>query len=125
MKLTYNILWIEDRPRQVENAIEYIKVRLARKGFDLNVKKIQKVESDKSLRKHFSNADYDLLVVDYKMQPGEKTGDQLIRSIRRFCDSTDIVFYSSDTPENLRGMISVDGVYCVNRNDLGLSLIHI
>jgi CheY-like chemotaxis protein len=122
MKLDYNILWIDDRPRQVESAIEHVRVRLARKGFDLNVKQVQQVDDDKSLKRHFANADYDLLVVDYRMQPGARDGSQLIRSIRRLCDSTDIVFYSSDTPDELRGKINVDGVYCVNRNDLGARL---
>jgi len=125
MRLNYNILWIDDRPRQVEHAIEHVRVRLARKGFNLEVKTLEEVGDDRSLRNHFRNQDFDLLVVDYKMQPEARSGDQLIRSIRMFCDSTDIVFYSSATPDELRTKINVDGVYCVNRHHLGERLDHI
>ncbi len=125
MNLDYDILWIDDRPRQINDVKEHIQNRLARKGFDLKVKMLQHPGDDKSLQRQFNSRDFDLLVVDFKMQPDERNGDDLIRSIRRFCDTTDIVFYSSETPSALRAKIDVDGVYCANRNHLKDTLDHV
>ncbi len=125
MNLEYDILWIDDRPRQVNDVKEHIQVRLARKGFNLHVKMLDAPGDDRSLRKQLNSKDFDLLVVDYKMHQQSRNGDDLIRSIRRFCDSTDIVFYSSEKPTDLRKKIDVDGVYCANRDHLKDTLDHV
>lgn len=118
MNLDYSVLWIDDRPKQVSDVIEHIKVRLARKGFDLKVDSLSDDISDKILRKRIRNNSYDLLVVDFKMPDGERNGDELIRVLRTLSDSTDIVFYSSENASSLRKRIDVDGVYCANRVNL-------
>lgn len=125
MNLDYDILWIDDRPKQIQNAIEHVRIKLARKGFELNVKTIERVDSKQSLARHFNQKEYDLLVVDYQMQQNAETGDNLIRHIRSFCDTTDIVFYSSERPTELRSKIDVDGVFCVNRENLPEKLDHV
>lgn len=125
MNLNYDVLWIDDRPQQVSNVREHIQVRLARKGFDLNVKMLNNPGNDRSLQRHFKNQDFDLLIIDYKLQKQDRNGDDLIRSIRRFCGSTDIVFYSSEKPSELRKKIDVDGVYCANRERLKETLDHV
>ncbi|RZG13473.1 response regulator [Pseudoalteromonas sp. CO342X] len=125
MKQTYNILWIDDRQNQVEKAQNRVREKLARMGFELELKKVSKINNDSELKGLFKSIQYDLLVVDYKMQQGAKDGSELIKVIRRHCTATDIAFYSSDTPQNLRAKINVDGVYCFNRADLPNQLIHL
>lgn len=122
MKLTYKVLWIDDRQNQVSAAQEHIKIKLARMGFELELKQMQKVDSDSCLRKTLVRDDFDLLVVDYKMQPDAMNGSDIIKIIRRHCTSVDIVFYSSETPQELRNKINSDGVYCVSRNNLPANL---
>ncbi|WP_279011200.1 hypothetical protein [Aeromonas jandaei] len=118
MSLTYKILWIDDRPKQVSAAIRTIENKLMRMGVEYYVETIDKVASPKSLQKKVRTADYDLIVVDYKLGDECSTGDEIIKAIRLCIFSTDIVFYSSETPSVLRTKIHVDGVYCFNREDL-------
>ncbi|ELA8168570.1 hypothetical protein RGL49_000975 [Vibrio parahaemolyticus] len=125
MKLKYNVLWFDDRPKNVSSAQEHIKIKLARMGFELCLDCRQDVGSETTIKKLFQNNDYDLLVVDYKLKESDKDGSDLIKVIRRYCTATDIVFYSSETPAKLRSKISVDGVYCYNRNDLPANLTYI
>lgn len=119
MKINYKILWIDDRPKQVSAAMEHVKTKLDRLGFILNLDTMQQV-TETSLRRAIHSNDYDLLVVDYKLEPGSEAGDgdKVIRSIRKISDMTDIVFYSSEKPGTLRTKINVDGVYCFNRDEL-------
>ena len=125
MKLTYNVLWIDDRQRQIAPAQDRVRAKLARLGFELNLTKVDKVDDENQLKAHFKKNNFDLLVVDYKMQPGAKDGGELIKIIRRYCTATDIAFYSSETPKQLRTKINVDGVYCYNRNSLPNELMHL
>ncbi|WP_318437861.1 response regulator [Photobacterium leiognathi] len=125
MKLEYNVLWFDDRPKNVASAQEHIKLKLARMGFDLKLDCRQDVGSEEAIKNIFRKKDYDLLVVDYKLKEEDRDGSDLIKIIRRYCTATDIVFYSSETPAKLRSKISVDGVYCYNRNDLPANLTYI
>jgi len=125
MKLTYNVLWIDDRQKQIAPAQDRVRAKLARLGFELNLITVDKVDDDNQLKAYFKKHDFDLLVVDFKMQPGAKNGGELIKVIRRYCTATDIAFYSSETPKQLRTKINVDGVYCYNRNSLPNELMHL
>lgn len=125
MKLEYNVLWFDDRPKNVSSAQEHIKLKLARMGFDLKLDCRQDVGNEDTIKNIFKKKDYDLLVVDYKLKEEDRDGSDLIKIIRRYCTATDIVFYSSETPATLRSKISVDGVYCYNRNDLPANLTYI
>jgi CheY-like chemotaxis protein len=125
MKLTYKVLWIDDRQKQVSNAQDRVREKLARLGFELCLTKIDKVDSEKQLRDILIKNEFDLLVVDYKMQAKAKDGSELIKIIRRSCTATDIAFYSSETPSDLRSKINVDGVYCYNRNHLPSDLMYL
>lgn len=125
MKLTYNVLWIDDRQKHVENAQNRVREKLARLGFELKLTKITRVNDENQLKACLTKNEFDLLIVDYKMQEGEKNGSELIKIIRRYCTATDIAFYSSETPKELRTKIDVDGVYCYNRNTLPNELMHL
>lgn len=122
MNLEYKILWIDDHPRQVEHAKQFVLERLARKGFKLEVKFLNNVSSAQSLKSHFTS-DYDLLAIDYQMSNGSINGDQVVKAIRNYCPLTEIVFYSSSSPQELREKMweqkaIVDGVYYANRQNL-------
>jgi len=122
MNLEYKILWIDDHPKQVEPAKQFILERLARKGFQLRVQFLNNVETAASLKSHFSS-DYDLLAIDYQMSNGSINGDQIVKAIRSYCPLTEIVFYSSSPTQELKEKmlaqkIMVDGVYYANRKDL-------
>lgn len=123
MNLNYKVLWIDDHPMRVQNAKEIVKTKLARKGFDLDVKFLSKVEQSHSLRKHFVDQEYDLLAIDFQMTGDGLQGDQIVKAIRLYCPLTEIVFYSSSPTNELRTIminknIMMDGVYYANRNDL-------
>ncbi|MFT6403938.1 MAG: CheY-like chemotaxis protein [Marinomonas primoryensis] len=125
MKLIYNVLWIDDRQRQVETAQNRVREKLARLGFELKLTKVEKVNDDNTLKSLLTKNEFDLLVVDFKMQPDAKDGSELIKTIRRYCTATDIAFYSSETPKQLRTKIDVDGVYCYSRNNLPSEVMHL
>ena len=118
MSLDFNVLWIDDRPNQVRNAKEHIALKLNRKGFVLNVDEIQTVSNVQKLSNKIKSNDYDLIVVDFKFDSSDLQGDDIIKAIRRSCFATDIVFYSSCSPSELRRHINVDGVYCASRNNI-------
>lgn len=125
MNLDYDVLWIDDRPRQIEDVKNHISAKLSRRGFNLNVKMIENPGDGSTLKKHFKSTKYDLLVVDYRLQSESSDGNVLIRKIRRFCHYTDVVFYSSEDAKALRAKIDVDGVYCANRPDLRDTIWHV
>lgn len=118
MNLDYDVLWIDDRPRQVSGVMNHLSVKLSRKGFNLVVKMIEDPGDGTTLKRHFKSTKYDLLVVDYRLQSESLMGNDLIRKIRSFCRYTDVVFYSSEDAKALREKIDVDGVYCANRPNL-------
>jgi CheY-like chemotaxis protein len=69
MKLIYNVLWIDDRQRQVETAQNRVREKLARLGFELKLTKVEKVNDDNTLKSLLTKNEFDLLVVDFNMQP--------------------------------------------------------
>lgn len=122
MNLEYKMLWIDDHPKQVESAKQFVLERLARKGFQLKVQFLNNVKTAESLKSHFSS-DYDLLAIDFQMSNGSINGDQIVKAIRSYCPLTEIVFYSSSPTQELKEKmlsqkIMVDGVYYANRKDL-------
>ncbi|MEY8213972.1 MAG: hypothetical protein RPR97_05745, partial [Colwellia sp.] len=60
MKLTYKVLWIDDRQKQVSNAQDRVREKLARLGFELCLTKIDKVDSEKQLRNILIKNEFDL-----------------------------------------------------------------
>ncbi len=118
MSLMYKVLWIDDRPKQVSFAIKKIENKLLRMGAEHDIETLDRVGTNVSLQKKIRESGYDLIVVDYKLGDGCSSGDEVIKAIRSCVFSTDIVFYSSETPSVLRSKIHVDGVYCLNRDEL-------
>lgn len=123
MKISYNILWIDDEPNSVDTDQEDVKDYLEEFGIRADINFVE-APADGSIKErlehHLKDPDLDLLMVDYHME-GLK-GDQLVRLIR----DTDhiylpVIFYSSSTVSDLLDAVreaELDGVYIANRNAL-------
>lgn len=118
MRIKYNILWIENEQTWLETAVKFVLQLLDENGFDFtptHVKTKEEVtvllETDPSLKS------YDLILVDFQLDKGER-GDVIIENIREHKIYTEIVFYSQDLP-GIRKILSekfIDGVYVTHRN---------
>lgn len=121
MKLEYKILWFDDQPDSVKSMEEGISTRLSRLGFQLSVdwkKEVKDVGSFlASLQKR---TDIDLILMDWNMGANKDNGAVLAKRLRSKT-YTEIVFYSSASPAELRKAIyeqDIDGVYCIRRDTL-------
>ncbi|RYC43095.1 response regulator [Pectobacterium zantedeschiae] len=121
MKLEYKILWFDDQPHNVDSAKDGLQTRLARIGFKLNIEWVEKIGNIGSLMTKLArNFNYDLILVDWDLGNDSIKGDELAKHLRKNF-KTDIIFYSSESPKNLRKLIfdkGVDGVFCIRRDNL-------
>lgn len=120
MKISYDILWIDDRPDVIRDAMDSAVDFLNEYGITVNMTlKIAREDENirESIRHDLSNPDLDLIVVDYVM-PNIK-GDELIRLIR----TSDhvflpVIFYSSQDIADVYKSVyekQLDGVYITQR----------
>ncbi|UTH76389.1 hypothetical protein [Chromobacterium sp. IIBBL 290-4] len=94
---------------------------MARLGFKLDIKWVDKVRDINSLVPQLKKmGDFDLILMDWNL--GEKENDGAVVAKRlRSGFHTEIVFYSSASPSDLRRAIfeqDIDGVYCTRRDSL-------
>ena len=109
MNLKYRILWVEDDKEWVESEIEFIEDYLEKYGFILEYKNPEKYEKN-----DFSQ--FDIIVVDYNLANEEK-GESVIEIIRKQELYTEILFYSIDGEDKLRGLVKdLDGIYCASKD---------
>ncbi|TAI97898.1 response regulator [Pectobacterium versatile] len=121
MKLEYKILWFEDQPHNVAGPADGIKDRLYRAGFKLTIEWVKTIGDVNSfigqLRK---KNDFDLILMDWNLGTSIPNGASLAKRVRNNAH-TEIVFYSSAAPNELREAIykeEIDGVYCTRRDNL-------
>ena len=118
MRLTYNLLWLEDDPDWLETTRELIEDELDNLGFTL---KLTKYKDGKFFEERFNNngfAEFDLILIDYKLENNEH-GDIIIKKIRENVIYTDVLFYSQDV-ESIKkcfSELSLEGVYYASRED--------
>ena len=121
MKLEYKVWWFDDQPQHIRSAVDGINDRLARKGFKLQVKPIDRVGDVGSLLCELELLDKpDLIMMDWHLND-KQNGAVIAKAIRRRFQYTEIVFYSAATTKELRKAIfdqDIDGVYCANRDTL-------
>lgn len=123
MRLDYQILWFEDQQNNVEEVAKGLSTRLSRLGFNLQV---QWIKPGSDLNNTFGNIknivnNFDLILLDYDLGKDSFNGADIAKKLRRSNLLTDIIFYSSAPPHNLRQFMfdhHVDGVFCINRNNL-------
>lgn len=126
MKLSYKILWFDDQPHNVDAAKEYLKQELANFGFKLEIVWASRENEYQERIESLSNYhDFDLIMIDWDLGKGTSenslTGDTLAKKVRKNT-YTEIIFYSAKPAKELRQLIfeqNIDGVYSVNRKNLG------
>lgn len=128
MKLNYKILWFDDQPDSAKNMEQGIANRLGRLGFSLEVEWNTGVRDENSFLAELQRRkDIDLILMDWNMGAHADNGAVLAKKLRRKV-YTEIVFYSSASPSELRKAIyeqDIDGVYCVRRDTLVNETMHV
>lgn len=121
MKLEYRILWFDDQPANNKPYEDTIRNSLARLGFEPQIDlRVVVAGCSDPLSNLPAQHDVDLVLMDWKLGGGHD-GATLARRLRQTFRDTDIVFYSSEVPKNLRKLIfeqDIDGVYCFHRTNL-------
>lgn len=123
MRLDYQILWFEDQKNNVEEVAKGLSTRLSRLGFNL---KVEWIKPGNDLNNTFGSIknivnNFDLILLDYDLGKDNFNGVDIAKKLRRSNFLTDIIFYSSASPHDLRKFMfdnHVDGVFCINRNNL-------
>src|SRR5689334_9577229 len=118
MRITYNILWVENEKDWLEPSLDYVREIVEENGFDF---KYKHVSSEKEIEDLLATEnplkEYDLILVDLQLDKGER-GNQIIENIREHKIFTDVIFYSQDI-QGIRQAVAkhfLDGVYCASRN---------
>jgi len=121
MHLEYRILWFED---QIENIRPYqfnISNAISRLGFNPKIETREVIAGAKDpLVDLPSSRDIDLVIMDFKLGGGYD-GASLAKRLKVTYRDTDMVFYSSESPRDLRRLIfeqDIDGVFCFHRTTL-------
>lgn len=116
MKLTYSILWFDDNDEYLESLDkEYIKGEFTKWGFYCDIKFVTdpvQFTSESPYRK------FDLIVVDYSLDPYDGHGQDFIRLVRDQNVLTDVIFYSSHPASDLWDAIrqeELEGIFVSNR----------
>ncbi len=125
MRLDFNILWIDDQPKNIKSAQDSVSIRLGNEGFKLVAHNALNIEDALGYLKESVFLDeVDLVLVDYDL--GGSYGDVALRDIRDKLPYRDIIFYSAVAPTKLRKLAfdqNVEGVYCASREDLVDSVV--
>lgn len=128
MKLDYKILWFDDQPDSATGMQQGIATRLTRLGFQLNVEWHKEIkDSGAFLGGLQKRNDIDLILMDWNMGLNAENGAVLAKKLRNKT-YTEIVFYSSAAPSELRKAIyeqDIDGVYCIRRETLVQEVMHV
>lgn len=117
MNLDFGILWIEDSFSIEEE--DNLKRRVREAGFIARIRTIPNSQGiDDLARAHSLYHDYDIILLDYRLEDAENGADIAPR-IRELFPSTTILFYSGSLDESqLRRLMAdnvVEGVYCSAR----------
>jgi len=122
VKLEFVLLVVDDSPDNVEQAILLLKDHLSAQGFHLK----QEVAEDLSEQGLKSLADsqgrnYDLVMVDFDLELGERNGALVASQLRQKLSYVDMVFYSSMSVSDLLSHLAeqkVSGVFAEHRENL-------
>lgn len=117
MSIKFRILWFEDNEEWYITIKENITNYLASKNF---VAEFNRYDSADSINGTLEIFEYDLILVDLKLDHGTK-GTNAIKSIREKNILSDALFYSSDGVDKIRtemGTEIFEGVYFSSRDDI-------
>jgi hypothetical protein len=127
MKLTYSILWFDDREEYLESVdIDYIKDEFSKLGFDCSI--IFVTEANKFLEKS-PYKDFDLILVDYSIDPDkDQYGQEFIRSVRDQEVLTEVIFYSTNEVSDLWEAVKIEkleGVFIAQKPNEVIKLLKV
>jgi hypothetical protein len=122
LRLDFNVLWVDDQPKNIKSSIERLESELEAEGFKLRPTICAKAADvgDKVKDNVFSD-EIDLILVDWDLDAGNK-GEDILKQVRNTARYKDIVFYSARKPvAELRKVafdINLDGIFFSNRESL-------
>ena len=127
MTLDFVLLVIDDDPGPTGEALLTLREHLDGLGFDLSVFTHSTDFSDATLTElsHAEGRNYDLVMIDYRLDPADQNGAAVARRLRTDLPYTDMVFYSSDRTAALLTELAsheVDGVFVATRQELADAL---
>jgi len=121
MRIGYKIFWVEDDDSWFETNRELFEDTLEEWGFKLEYSRAKSFEDVKQIIEQDGLQDFDLLLIDLKLNNNEEEyGNQVISLIRDKEVYTDIIFYSSaiDRIHEIMKSNELEGVYTSNRTNL-------
>ena len=125
MKLSFQLLVVDDQPDDLRSAVSILKEHLDSKGFDLvrtDLPVLSGSDWDAILNQGRS---YDLVMVDYNLSQSEM-GDVAAKRLRIALPYTDIIFYSAERRTELLRLLAkqqVEGVFVAHRQELDEPLV--
>lgn len=118
MRISYNILWIENENDWLEPSLEFVRGIVEDNGFELNsTLKSSEKDIEDMLKDVEPFKNFDLILVDFNLNRGDR-GNKIIENIRDHKIFTEVIFYSQNA-EGIRQAIKdhwLDGIYCSSRN---------
>lgn len=112
--MDFRILWIDDSPDWVKSIQGTIEEHIKDHGFTPNVI-LQ--EDDAKIDEYVFRPDIDMIIVDYNLN--EKSGDQIIKYLRKKGNFLEIIFYSQDGTVLLDKLSAhTEHVHCAARDDV-------
>lgn len=120
MKLEYKILWIENDYDWLDSKLELFRDEIEEYGFAIKVDKCKHFnELDKIAEKDPNLTTFDIMLIDFKLD-NDQTGDKIIEKVREKKIYTDIIFYSTNSYEELQNLLlkkALEGVYTSKRDE--------
>ena len=127
MRLDFNILWVEDQPKNVEAQRKRIEMLMREQGFKLQTEVATSIEKATSYIGDGIYGDHiDLILMDYDFggKPDGEAGHEMVRDTFPY---KDIVFYSAQAKDltEIVARNKIHGVFCCHRAGLPDTVIHV
>lgn len=121
MRLDFNILWVEDQPKEVQAHLTRIRFLLRKHGFKVHAEFATSVaQAETYLANDIYGDHIDLILMDYDLGNGPDGGAG-IELVREKFPFKDIVFYSASGLQDLQQALPVEkvqGIFWSTRVDL-------
>ena len=120
MKLTYDILWLEDQFSELAPTVNRLQNFIESKGLIPNIEKRSSITQDEiyDLGDRLENNNpYDILIFDFDMGRDNPTGVDIAHTLRANI-YTDMVFYSGKKPDEINKIVfdsNIQGVFVIHK----------
>jgi len=118
MRMTYELLWIENDLEWYETTKTLLSDELEELGFELRVTQLADDENLASELSKDGFSQFDLILIDYNLDKNQK-GNEIIDKIRGHQIFTDVLFYSQKVEDVYAcfSSLSLEGVYSSSRDE--------